>query len=193
MSEEMMVPNEGNEIQECISQKVCPNCGEKLPLDSAFCIKCGTKIEENLSSNNEVSEEKSFVKTHKKKIVLFFSVILGILVIAFIINSVQASVLKNELMRDWQTVEGDDGSYILCILDFSDEEIEYRVETGFAWIDTTIATYEYKVQRGNKIKVKRFGDEWETFEIEFNDEKTMMTVSPALTSADDYEFWFHLD
>ena len=27
--------------------KICPNCGEVLPGDSLFCVKCGTKIEEN--------------------------------------------------------------------------------------------------------------------------------------------------
>ena len=46
---------------------------------------------------------------------------------------------------------------------------------------------------GNKIKVNRFGNNWETVEIEFNDDKTMMTVTPALTSVDDEEQWFHID
>ena len=30
---------------ENMMEKVCPNCGEKLPGDSSFCMKCGTKIE----------------------------------------------------------------------------------------------------------------------------------------------------
>ena len=35
-------------------------------------------------------------------------------------------------------------------------EIDYRVETGYKWIDTKIATFEYKVISGNKIKVNTF-------------------------------------
>ena len=29
--------------------------------------------------------------------------------------------------------------------------------------------------------------------LKFNDDKTMMTITPALTSVDDEEQWFHLD
>ena len=45
-------------------------------------------------------------------------------------------------------------------------EIDYRVKTGYKWIDTKIATFEYKVISGNKIKVNRFGYGWETINIE---------------------------
>lgn len=129
---------------------------------------------------------------HKKKAVIALAAVIGILALFFIVNSIQASNLKKELMRDWSTVEGDDGVYILCILDFSDDEIKYRVETGYAWMDTTIATYDYKVISGNKIKVLRYGD-WKTISIEFNEDKTMMIVEPALTSIDNREYWFNLD
>ena len=55
------------------------------------------------------------------------------------------------------------------MLDFSEKEVEYRLETGYAWMDTSLATYDYKVISGNKIKVLRYGDDLETFSIEFND------------------------
>ena len=92
-----------------------------------------------------------------------------------------------------EDIEGDNGSYILCILDFSDDEIEYKLETGYAFLNTTVATYKYNVVSGNKIKVNRFGDEWETFTVEFTDDKARMTVSPALTSIDDKEQWYNFD
>ena len=195
MNEEILLTNEQNEAQETKveqTNKVCPNCGEELLSDSVFCVKCGTKIEEN-QTIPENDNKISVLAKHKKKIISAVGVIITIFLVVFIINSIQASNLKKQLMRDWEKVEGDNGSYILCILDFSDDEIEYRVETGYRWMDTTIATYEYKVVSGNKIKVNRFGNDWETVEVEFNDDKTMMTVTPALTSVDDEEQWFHLD
>lgn len=38
--------------------KICPNCGEVLPGDSLFCVKCGTKIEENQQVKTRNSKKK---------------------------------------------------------------------------------------------------------------------------------------
>jgi len=195
MSEETLLTHEQNETQETHEEqvnKVCPNCGEELLSDSAFCVKCGTKIEEN-QPTPESDSKISFLAKHKKKIFSIVGAIVTVFLIVFVVNSIQASNLKKQLLRGWENVEGEKGSYIICVLDFSDDEIEYRVETGYKWMDTTIATYDYKVVSGNKIKVNRFGNDWETVEIKFNDDKTMMTVTPALTSVDDEEQWFHID
>lgn len=180
-------------MMEGTTEKRCPNCGEKLPSDSSFCVKCGTKIDGDIPSIEQTSKTPSFFEKNKKKIIIGVVVVVAILVVLFIINFVQASNLKKELERDWYRVEGDDSAYILCILDFSDDEVEYRLETGYAWLDTTVATYDYKVISGNKIKVLRYGDDWETITVEFNDDKTVMTVSPALTSVDKTEIWVNLD
>ena len=131
----------GSGVMEELTEKICPNCGEKLPNDSAFCIKCGTKIEIETS---KIEIKPNFFKQNKKKITVGVIGIVSVLVILFAVNFVQASKLKNELMRDWYKVEGEGSSSILCILDFSDNEVEYRLETGYAWMDTTIATYDYK-------------------------------------------------
>lgn len=163
--------------------KICPNCGEVLPSDSLFCVKCGTKIEEN----QQVKK-----KNPKKKIGIVIGIALLFVIVGFVVNAIRISNLKKELMRDWENVKGEDGSYILCILDFSEDEIEYRIETGYSWLDTTIATLEYKVIGGNTIKVKLYG-KWEKITVRFNEDKTMMTLTPALTSADDKEEWFNFD
>ena len=47
--------------------KICPNCGEVLPGDSLFCVKCGTKIEEN----QQVKK-----KNPKKKIGIVIGIVL---------------------------------------------------------------------------------------------------------------------
>ena len=161
-------------MMEDTTEKVSPNCGET----------------ENIEQSAKVP---GFYEKNKKNILIGVIAVAAILAVLFIVNAVQASNLKKELMRDWYKVEGEEGSYILCVLDFSDKEVEYRLETGYVWMDTTIATFDYKAISGNKIKVLRYGDDWETITIEFNDDKTVMTASPALTSVDNTEFWVNLD
>ena len=70
---------------------------------------------------------------------------------------------------------------------------QYRLETGYGWLDTTVFTEKYKVVSRNKIKVQMFGENWETYAIEFNDDKTVMTISPAMTSTDESENWYYID
>ena len=83
-------------------EKVCTNCGEKLPGDSAFCIKCGAKIDES---------EKMKVKYNFLK---------------------------------------------------------------------------------NKDKIKQYG-KWKAIAVKFNDDKSVMLVSPAITSNDYTEIWVNTD
>lgn len=174
-------------------EKICPNCGEKLSSAAIFCVKCGTKVNGEIQSAEQPTKAPSFFEKNKKKIGVGVVAVFAVLLILFIVNAVQASNLKKELMRDWEDIEGSNGVYIVSILDFSEDEIEYKLETGYSWMDTTVATYKYKVVSGNKIKVSRFSGDWETFTIEFNEDKRMMTVSPALTSVDDKERWFNFD
>ena len=178
---------------EGVIEKVCPNCGEKLPIDSSFCVKCGTKIDKDIAIIEQTSKAPKFFEKNKKKIIIGVVAVVAILVILSVVNSVQVSNLEKELKRGWYKVEGEGSASILCILDFSDDEVEYRLETGYTWMNTTVATYDYKVISGNKVKVLRYGDDWETITVEFNDDKTVMTVSPALTSVDKTEIWVNLD
>ena len=171
-----------------LPEKFCSNCGEKLPNDSVFCTKCGTKIDEFEKEEVKVS----FFNKYKQKIIIGIFGTVGIFLICFIVHSIQVSNLKKELLRDWYKVEGEGSSAIICVLDFSDKKVEYRLETGYSWMDTSVATYEYKVISKNKVKIKQYG-EWETITVKFNDDKSVMTVSPAITSIDDTEIWVNVD
>lgn len=42
-------------------------------------------------------------------------------------------------------------------------------------------------------RYNRYNNEWQTVTVEFNEDKSMMTVKPALTSIDNEENWFNLD
>ena len=176
----------------------CMKCGEAIPDNSKICPLCGADLEgheqqavvyasqkEMETTTENVTNKKTL--SPKTKRILAGVAILAVVVIAVL--GVQKSNLKKELQKDWLDTDGT----ILKVLEFSDDEVEYRLETGYSWIDTTLFTEKYKVVSGNKIKVQMFGDDWETYTIEFNDDKTIMTVSPAMTSTDKSENWYYLD
>lgn len=182
----------------------CLKCGEAISDDSKFCPKCGAAAGTGVNNEEQTvvyASQTEFGEMPagrekgqtRKIIVIIVAAAAALAAVLFIVNAVQASKLKKELLRDWMDISGDDGSYIMKVLDFSDDEVEYRLETGYSWLDTTLGTYDYKVVSGNRVKIKRFGDDYETFKIEFNDEKSMMTVTPAITSVDESENWFNLD
>ena len=104
-------------------------------------------------------------------------------------NGINQANLKKALVNEWYDVDGS----IIKVLDIDDDEMEYRLETGYRWMDTSLGTYDWKPVSGNKIKIKRFGDKYETFTVELNDDKDVLKISPAITSTDSSETWYHLD
>lgn len=184
----------------------CIKCGEAISEGSTLCPKCGAILNNENEGNvnciaSQISDNNLETKSdndkadvgNKKKIKIVVFSILAVIAIIYFYNYIQASALQKELLRDWSTIEGSNGVYIDRILDFSEDEIEYRVETGYAWMDTTIATLPYKVISGNKIKVNSIEDKWEKITVEFDEEKEMMILSPGITSMDDRELWFNFE
>lgn len=176
----------------------CMKCGEVIPDNSKVCPLCGADLEGHdqqavvYASQREIegtSVDEPNKKKRSKNMVLVLSGIAVLVVIVVAVLGIQKSNLKKELQKDWLDTDGT----ILKVLEFSDDEVEYRLETGYGWMDTTLFTEKYKVVSGNKIKVQMFGEDWETYTIEFNDDKTVMTISPAMTSADDSENWYYID
>lgn len=83
---------------------------------------------------------------------------------------------------------------ILKVLDITDDKIEYRLETGYRWLDTTLGRFDYTVIGANKIKVKWTNEKVKTYTIEFNEEKDRMTITPAFTDPDEeYENWYYIE
>lgn len=117
------------------------------------------------------------------------AVIVCVIAIAFIVNGINRANLKKALVKEWYDVDGS----IIKVLDIDDDEMEYRLETGYRWMDTSLGTYEWKPVGGNKIKIKRFGDKYETYTVELNDNKDVLKISPAITSTASSETWYHID
>ncbi|MBE6729321.1 MAG: zinc ribbon domain-containing protein [Ruminococcaceae bacterium] len=185
----------------------CSKCGKSISENVNFCHSCGqavpslSKAEEQTATLNDVPIENTEpvyaipvyatpVKPKNSK-----PLIIGIIaaactiiiaVVAILASSLFGSIsLRKQLLRDWQRVENSSSTYYTLKLDFDDNEIEYIFDGNY--VDDEIATYRYEVVGKNKIKIN--GSKIIT--VEFNDEKTMMTFTPALTSTDSSENWFN--
>ena len=176
----------------------CMRCGQAIPDNSEICPQCGADLERDdqqavvYASQKEIesiSSDNPNKKKMSKNMLLILSGVAVLSVIIMVVFGIQKNNLKKELQKDWLDTDGT----ILKVLEFSDDEVEYRLETGYGWLDTTLFTEKYKVVSGNKIKVQIFGENWETYAIEFNDDKTVMTISPAMTSTDESENWYYID
>lgn len=179
----------------------CPKCGEAIPEDSITCPKCGT----NMSSKNDepaiiyASQKKTEesatgdskkIPTLSKKQKSIAAVVILLIAYFIVSNEIGKANLKKELLRDWEAPE----SSVMRVLDFSDDKIEYSVETGISWLNTTIAKMDYKVTSRKTIKVDMIGNgKYTTHTISFNANKTKMVVKPALTSVESEEEWYNFD
>lgn len=99
--------------------------------------------------------------------------------------------LKEDLMRDWSSTESKDGVYYKRVLDFSEDEIKYKFKSSM--LDSTMATYSYKVVSPHKIKVYWSSGPTEIVMIEFDEGKQIMQMTPALTQSASHEFWYDFD
>lgn len=177
----------------------CLKCGEAIPDGSSVCPNCGANLSEedkeqtivyaSQKESEESSEQKKIGKKIPKGVWIGFATIVCVIAIFYIVNGINQANLKKALVKEWY--DADDS--IIKVLDIDDNEMEYRLETGYRWLDTSLGTYEWKPISGNKIKIKRFGDKYETFTVELNDDKDVLKISPAITSTDSSETWYHID
>lgn len=177
----------------------CLKCGEAIPDGSSVCPHCGANLIEEekeqaivYASQKEPEGVSEQARTHKKLpkgVLVSIVTIVCVIAIVFIINGINQANLKKALVKEWYDVDGS----IIKVLDIDDNEMEYRLETGYRWMDTSLGTYDWKPVSGNKIKIKRVGDKYETFTVELNDDKDVLKISPAITSTDSSETWYYLD
>ena len=165
----------------------CPKCGEAIQDSSTVCIKCGTDLSTGADGQTvvyasqkepEIIGQPNAKKKISKKVIIGSAFVVCIIAVILIVSVISSAILKNALVKEWYDIDGS----IIKVLDIDEDKME-----------TSLGTYEWKAISGNKIKIKRFNDKFETFTIEFNDEKTMLKISPAITSVDDSETWYHID
>jgi hypothetical protein len=185
----------------------CYKCGEAIPDDSKICPKCGTELwKENNSQPAAGNEPEGFLepeeprepvtpaphseakKPFPKKIIWIAAGVIVVILAAFLfVSNGQKAKLAKDLEKEWMDTDGT----ILKILEFDDGKLEYRIETGYSWLDSTLFTSDYTIVSGNQIQIKEYSDK--KFTIEFNDEKNVMTISPAITKAEFSENWYYIE
>ncbi|MBP3372700.1 MAG: zinc ribbon domain-containing protein [Clostridia bacterium] len=136
----------------------------------------------------EASKKKS------KKVLLIVGIAVLALILAITAIAVGAKLggksrLERMLLEDWSRVENDGDLYFELVLDFEEGYVDYLFES--AYLNDTIATLNYEVISGNEIMVPEHGNA--VYTITFNDDQTMMTITPAMTSTEPFEYWFNLD
>lgn len=179
----------------------CQNCGSQLADDSRFCSKCGAQ--QPLTS--PVTQTETVVQpipyaipvppaAPKKKTGIIIAAVAAAAVLCITvvlagylaISHMAKENLHEQLLRDWSRVEESDGFYYTLELDFSEDAIEYTFDS-YSYYDV-LYNYTYEVVSGDTIEVN--GSE---YTVEINDDKTMIIISPALTSLDSYEYWYNFD
>ena len=179
---------------------ICPKCGEAIPEENVFCPHCNADLTNEAEEQSVVyASQKEFEVLEKiepkpkKKIPKIVFVIIAIttcIILAVIIaNGLGKANLKKALIKEWYDVDGS----ILKVLDIKEDKMEYRLETVYYLLNPSLGTYEWKPVSGNRIKIKRYNDQYETFTVELNDEKNILKISPAITSSADSETWYYID
>lgn len=151
----------------------CKECGKEISDKARKCPNCGMIIQHSKN----------------KKIIIIISIILLIVLIVIGYLHFEKQELKKMLLKDWERVEeGSYGSYYTLELDFSETTIEYNFNSTYSWLDTTLKKYNYKIINSHQLEIDN-----ETYEIEFNEDKTMMIMTPSLTDSNTKEYWFNIN
>lgn len=138
------------------------------------------------------TEQTNLVQKHNRinRGIILFIVLLVCIVIAFFgVNGVKKANLERALIGEWYDVKGS----VIKVLDFSQSGLEYRLETGYRFLDKTLGIYDWRPISWNRIKVEVIDGKYRTHTIEFNSKKDSFRVTPAITSLDPYEYWVQLD
>lgn len=185
----------------------CTKCGAQIPDGAKECPVCSNKEEllrqEEGKQAVHMPEAEADVPAgadtpQKKKKLL--PLILGIAAVCLVaigiilgVQGAQKAKLKEELMRGWSRVEeSSGGAYYRLVLDFDEDTVDVNFEAAAIFgLDKRLASLEYKVISGNKIKILDFDEE---FTIEFDKEHESFRITPALVDTDYYyEYWYNFD
>lgn len=165
----------------------CPKCEETFEDGIETCPKCGGNLDNEMPEQAVIYASANH-SNHTKKVIGVAIVCLCVICVYFVVNGIIKANLRKAFIDEWMTV--DDG--VLCILNISDDKIEYRIDTVY-WGEKTLAVFDWDVVSSDKIKVKYPNDdEYSTFMASLSDDQLVLTISPGLTSRDELELWFRV-
>ena len=184
--------------------KFCLHCGEAIPEGSHVCPVCGKEVDKSKSENEhavvyatqntstiipiqETEEEKKESRPKPIAMILLFSLLL--LAALLIVSGLSKANLKKKMLHTWYAQDAS----LIKVLDISDDSIEYRLETGYSWLNTSLGNFEWKVIGAHKIKINRFGNGFEKYKVEINKDNTILIVTPAITEEGTEETWYNIE
>lgn len=140
-----------------------------------------------LEQSKEISAASTPAKKSKAAIYLGIAVcvVFTVLIVTYVIS---AANLKKNLVKTWYAPD----ESIIKVLDITDNQMEYRFETGYDWLNMTAAVFDWKPVFGNRIKVS-YGSTQYTYKVELNKDKDILTFYPALTNVGTFETWYLID
>lgn len=175
----------------------CPDCGTYLPDHFNFCYKCGAKKPKEGEGDllkNQVGFQAALPAQRKPELSRLSAARRYIMVLILIgfafyygFQFMGKETLKNQLLKDWQTTSIENGLLFTSILDFRVAEVDYNFKSLLS--EGNIARMDYRIVSPHEIDVDQSGTFY-TYQIEFNEEKTMMTITPGLTSGEEFERWY---
>lgn len=170
----------------------CKNCGAEIPEGESICAKCRTEesglntpMDSDTSPSKFIKETTEIMGYKVPKVVIIAIVVVVILVIAaVVVTSAQKAKLNDLLERTWVSVEDS----IILVLEFDGEQVEYRLESTFSFLDQTLYVYDYEVMWGNKYKVNWNG-EWKNYTVDYEKGDNSIKIIPSMISSDPYDIW----
>jgi hypothetical protein len=192
-----------------VAIKYCSTCKNEIEVVSDLCPTCGKQLftlnqtppNHNPSSSVPIDimneQSNTFFATNPKPktnnglVILIVLLLFGAMIYG-VFYTTGVNSLKSQLLRDWSRIEtSDTNSDVMfeLMLDFDSDQYQYIFNGGFLY--DVISTDTYRVISPNKIIVNE-GTIYESeHTIEFDSDKEMMIVTPALTSTDSTEYWFN--
>lgn len=127
------------------------------------------------------------MKERKTVFAVIFAFIFILVASAIVIFLIGKSNTKESIIKDWSRTEISELKITTVdyTLKITEDKIIYGKKTLLS--EDTINTYSYEVTSPGKITVA--GRE---YKVDINKDKTMLTISPGLTSGKDSENWYYI-
>ena len=188
----------------------CPECGNSVSDKAANCPHCGMPLGDEFKQPNpeaqEPKPENKFIKpesesvkpenrksSHNAGMFVGIAIALAVIIaIVMVFNNQSSNAAAQQVIDDLQGEWYSPMEHIARTLDVSGDEMTLSTETAIDWANETADEYTFtiKPKSENVIEASSYSDNYKEYTIEFNEDKTKFTITPALLSIEDSETWY---
>ena len=186
----------------------CPECGKEISDKATTCPNCGYPIQpENNTKREEI--ENSFVRVEdvpitvdvspkpkkkiNKSIIALIAALACVCLAAFGFITYQQTKEAENLISDMQGNWYRPYESVARTLEISSDEIVVSAETGFDSVNSQADVYHLNLEGkdGTTFSASSSTDNYKEYTVTFNDDKTKMTIFPALLIDGESEIWYY--